>query len=107
VVTRFFVILALALGAVGAQLGPVISAEYVVVIKDMAFLAPPAGLHVGDTIVWRNEDIFRHTATARDESFDVDLEPGAEAKIELKTAGAIAFFCRFHPGMTGTLAVAQ
>jgi plastocyanin len=104
---RLFVILALALGAVGAQLGPVLATEYVVVIKDMAFAALPAGLHVGDTIVWRNEDIFRHTATARDQSFDVDLEPGAEGKIELKTAGDIAFFCRFHPGMTGTLAVAQ
>jgi plastocyanin len=106
-VKRSLLLLALALGAAGAQFGPVIAADYVVVLKDMAFGSLPAGLHVGDTIVWRNEDIFRHTATANDKSFDVDLEPGAEGKIELKTAGDIAFFCRFHPGMTGTLAVAQ
>jgi plastocyanin len=76
-------------------------------IKAMAFGPSPAGLKVGDIIEWVNADIFRHTATARDKSFDVDLPPKARKRTVLKTAGAIAFYCRFHPGMTRTLAVAR
>jgi plastocyanin len=53
-----------------------------------------------------NADLFRHTATAKNKSFDVDLPPKARARTELKSTGAISFYCRFHPGMTGTLNVA-
>jgi plastocyanin len=60
---------------------------------------------VGDTIVWKNNDIFRHTATARDKSFDVDLPAKSEARVRVGAAGTIAFFCKFHPGMTGELVV--
>lgn len=77
----------------------------VVTMADMKFGAVPAALRVGDTIEWRNDDIFRHTATARDASFDVDLAPKAHARVTLKKAGTVAFFCRFHPGMTGKLVV--
>ena len=60
---------------------------------------------MGDVIVWQNNDILRHTATARDGSFDVDLPPGTSSRLTLATAGSFAFFCKFHPGMTGTLVV--
>lgn len=80
--------------------------EYRIVIDKMKFGPVPAELHVGDTIVWENHDILRHTATARDKSFDVDLPAGAQASMQMTAAGDIAFFCRFHPGMTGTLKVA-
>jgi plastocyanin len=79
--------------------------EYSVVIENLKFGPLPADLHVGDVIVWQNKDLFRHTATARDDSFDVDLPAGAEGKMTLEHAGTFDFFCRFHPGMTGTLAV--
>ena len=38
-------------------------------------------------------------------SFDADLPPGAKATTVLKSAGAIAFACRYHPGMRGVLHV--
>lgn len=85
--------------------GPAAAARYTVVLKDMAFGPVPTELHVGDVIVWDNEDIFEHTATARDMSFDVDLPAGAKAETVMKKAGSIPFYCRFHPGMTGTLVV--
>ena len=81
------------------------AAEYRITIAKMKFSAPPAELHVGDVIRWRNDDIFRHTATARDESFDVDLPPESEASTTLSATGEIEFFCRFHPAMTGKLDV--
>lgn len=82
-----------------------LAAEHVVVIEKMKFGPAPAQLHVGDTIVWKNADIFRHTATADDKSFDVDLPPRSEARMTLEAAGSFAFLCRFHPGMKGTLVV--
>lgn len=81
------------------------AAEYQVTIARMKFGAPGAELHVGDVIRWRNDDIFRHTATARDKSFDVDLPPKSEGSTTLTRAGEIEFFCRFHPAMKGKLDV--
>jgi plastocyanin len=78
----------------------------VVEIDKLAFGRAPAGLHVNDIVEWRNSDIFRHTATATDESFDVDLPPGSRGQVVLRRAGQIEYFCRFHPGMKGRLEVA-
>jgi plastocyanin len=80
-------------------------AEYTVVIDKMKFGPVPAELSVGDVIVWQNNDILRHTATARDDSFDIDLPAKSEARQMVEQAGSIEFFCRFHPGMKGTLVV--
>ena len=80
---------------------------HVVVIDKLKFGPVPAGLHVGDSIRWVNKDLFRHTATAKDGSFNVDLVAGASGVTKLTKAGTIAFFCRYHPGMTGQLAVAK
>jgi hypothetical protein len=37
---------------------------YVVTIKAMAFDPAELTVHAGDTVVWRNEDFFPHTATS-------------------------------------------
>jgi plastocyanin len=78
---------------------------YTVVIDKMKFGPLPTGLHKGDSIVWLNRDFLRHTATAADHSFDVDLPAGAKGKTVLTRGGSIAFACRFHPGMRGVLQV--
>ena len=78
---------------------------YIVVMDKMKFGPLPAGLRKGDAIIWVNRDFLRHTATAADHSFDVDLQAGGKAKTVLKKSGAIAFSCRFHPGMRGVLQV--
>ena len=51
---------------------------HIIVIDKMKFGAMPTDLHAGDRLVWLNKDMFRHTATANDGSFDVDLKPGAK-----------------------------
>jgi len=78
---------------------------YTVVIDKLKFGPLPAQLHKGDTIIWANRDFLRHSATASDHSFDVDLMPGKAGKTVLGKTGAIAFTCRYHPGMRGVLQV--
>jgi plastocyanin len=50
---------------------------YTVIIDKMKFGPAPSGLHKGDTIIWVNRDFIRHTATASEHSFVVDLHAGA------------------------------
>ena len=85
--------------------GQVVAADYTVVVNKMMFGPLPAELHVGDTITWKNDDIFRHSATAKDKSFDVDLPAKQEVVMPLEQAGGWDFVCKYHPGMTGTLLV--
>ena len=82
-------------------------AVYTVTIASMKFGPTPAKIHVGDTVEWVNNDIFVHSATAQDRSFDVELKPKAHAWTTFHQAGTYAFSCRYHPGMTGTLVVAN
>lgn len=76
---------------------------HVVVIDKMKFGPVPAALRTGDTIVWVNRDMFKHTATARNRSFNVDLPPKGRARTVIRSAGSILFYCIYHPGMTGVL----
>jgi plastocyanin len=75
-------------------------------IDNLAFGPAPGGLHVNDIVEWTNSDILRHTATATDGSFDIDLPAGATGRTILKRAGGVTYVCNFHPGMKGRLEVA-
>ena len=75
-------------------------------LRNMGFGPAPSDLRIGDTIHWLNRDIFEHTATARDGSFDIDMKPGGEGRTVLNKAGEIEVYCRFHPGMKLVLKVA-
>jgi plastocyanin len=78
---------------------------HTIVIEAMKFGPMPAGVKPGDRIVWINRDLFRHTATAKDGSFNLDLMPGKQAATVVKRVGAIPVFCRYHPGMRTMLKV--
>jgi plastocyanin len=80
--------------------------KFTVVMANMSYGKLPAGVKVGDTIIWVNRDTVPHTATARDKSFDVRVGQGQTVSMVVKKAGSIAFYCIYHPAMRGTLAVA-
>ena len=42
---------------------------------------------------------------ARDDSFDLDLNPKCDGQIILTKSGQIKIYCRFHPGTMTTLVV--
>jgi plastocyanin len=77
---------------------------YTIELKAMKFAPAPAGLRVGDRVIWVNHDIFRHSATSVDHSFDIDLPPGGQGGVIIRKAGPIPFSCKYHPGMKGVLA---
>ena len=86
----------------GAQSSP---REIVVVMDNMNFGRLPGDAKVGDVIIWDNRDTVQHTATARDGSFDVRLQPGKKGRTVLTRSGDLAIYCIYHPMMRATLKV--
>ncbi|MDV3256417.1 MAG: hypothetical protein LOX97_01275 [Sphingomonas sp.] len=80
---------------------------HTVIIDKMKFGQLPTGVKVGDSIRWINRDMVKHTATARDKSFNIDLAPGTSATIRVRHAGSINIYCIYHPGMKAVLKVAR
>ena len=75
------------------------------VIEKMKFGTMPQHVRSGDTIVWINRDIFRHTATARDGSFDLDLPPNTRRRMLVRRTGRVVVYCKYHTGMQDVLVV--
>lgn len=97
--------LAVIVGCAGALHQPASAASLHIIIRDLAFHDVPAMAHVGDVVAWSNKDFIDHTATARNGSFNVFLPAGKTVRMTLKHPGKVAFYCRFHPQMTGVITV--
>lgn len=100
------VLAALALGAIALP-GAAFAKDYTVTINNMAYGKVPAGLKVGDTITWVNQDTVPHTVTARDKSFNLAVDRGAHAKMTLDKPGNFQIYCLYHPMMRSALKVTQ
>jgi plastocyanin len=74
-------------------------------IEKLAFTPSQVAARVGDTIEWVNADFVAHTATARNGSFDVMIPPSMTARTVLKADGAVDYYCKFHPNMTGRITI--
>jgi plastocyanin len=75
-------------------------------MENLVISPAEATAKVGDTIEWINKDVLAHTATARNGDWDVTIPPKKTISLVLKKAGAVDYYCRFHPNMKATLAVA-
>ena len=53
-----------------------------------------------------NKDIFAHTATARNDDFDVTIAPKKTVTSVLNKAGTVDYYCRYHPNMKAVLKIA-
>ena len=93
-------VLALALGA-----SPALAATIEVTIDKLVFSPVSVQAKVGDTIEWTNNDVIAHTATVKG-GWDVMIPAKSKGKVTLKAAGAVDYFCRFHPNMKGHVEVA-
>jgi plastocyanin len=74
-------------------------------IGDLAFKPRDVTVHVGDKVEWVNGDYVDHTATDTSGNMDVAIPAGKSSRVELSHPGTIAYYCRFHPHMTGTIKV--
>ena len=72
------------------------AATHVVVIDQMKY-GPVPPLRVGDTVAFVNKDMFRHTVTARNNKFNLDLLPGARGSLRINSVGRALFSCKYHP----------
>src|SRR3954470_23660014 len=76
-----------------------------IVIEKLVFSPAEATAKVGDTIEWVNKDIIAHTATAKAAGWDVLIPPGRTARLQVKAAGRVDYFCKLHPNMKGRVTV--
>lgn len=74
-------------------------------IVDLAFMPSTVTVHAGDTVEWVNQDLVDHTATAKNNDWDVVVIVGSTARFQAVQAGTTDYFCRFHPNMTGKIVV--
>jgi plastocyanin len=77
-----------------------------ITMENLVISPAEAAARVGDTVELINKDIFAHTATARNGDFDVAMPPKKTVTYILKKAGAVDYYCRFHPNMKAVLNVA-
>ena len=85
---------------------PAMAATIEVTIEKLVFSPASVEAKIGDTIEWVNKDAFAHTATVKG-GWEVTIPPKSTGQFTLKAAGAVDYFCRFHPNMKGHLDVAQ
>ena len=81
---------------------------HTVVIDAAKFSPATLTIRPGDSVEWVNKDLVAHTATqeAAKNGFESGaIPPGKSWRRTFKTAGELAYLCRFHPTMKGTLQV--
>lgn len=107
----------LALGAAALALGfsamSLVAAEsgsqprtHTVTIDATSYQPRTLTVKVGDTVVWFNKDLMRHTATAKAGAFDSrDIDAGKSWTFTARQEGLFGYVCLYHPTMKGTLRV--
>lgn len=75
-----------------------------VIVDKLVFTPAEVNAKVGDTIEWVNRDILAHTATVKG-GMEVMIPARKTGKVTLQKAGAIDYYCRFHPNMKGRITV--
>ena len=107
--SRSYVLLALVGASVLSACGRSADTEpgtHTIVIRGFQYTPPTATVGVGDTVVWQNEDLVPHTATAKSKGLDTgSIEPNASGQYVVKEKGTYAYDCTLHPTMKGMLVV--
>ena len=79
---------------------------HTITIEAMKYQPESVTVAVGDRVVWVNKDVVAHTATSPKGGFDSKMIAPAESwTLTVRTAGAFAYICAYHPTMKATLRV--
>ena len=82
------------------------TAANTVVAKSIAYNPDKITVKVGDTVTFKNDDSFAHTFTADKGEFDSNnVDGGGSFQFTTDKAGTIAFHCKIHSNMHGTITV--
>ena len=78
---------------------------WTVLIRGFKFVPERLEVEAGDTVIWKNEDIVPHTATAKKLFDSKKLDQGQSWSYVAKQKGSHSYICLYHPTMTGELVV--
>ena len=82
-----------------------VGAEFV---GNRAFTPADLNVQVGTTVTWMNTDRDSHTTTSNAPGWNSGtISPGRQFSLTFQTAGTYPYHCSFHPGMIGTVVVAD
>jgi plastocyanin len=77
-------------------------------IQDLQFTPATLTIHVGDTVVWTNNDDRDYNLVCKDAGIaSGNIRPGQTFEHLFKKAGTFAITCKYHPRMKGTITVEQ
>jgi len=89
-----------------AQKGQTQPRKHHVDIRKFAFSPQVLTVAPGDTIIWTNNDVVPHTATALDGSWDTgSISKRGSKSVLVKPDMHLAYFCRFHPMMKAQIEI--
>ena len=72
----------------------------------MKFIPERLEVAAGDRITWINKDFLPHSVTAKSAGIESgDLGEGKRFSYVVKKPGEVAYICRLHPVMHGTIIV--
>jgi plastocyanin len=95
--------------AVLASIGERVAAERparTVAIENLAFAPSTLRVKQGDTVVWRNADLFPHDVTADGGAFSSQsIAANGSWKYTAAKNGTFPYICTIHPTMKGVLIV--
>ena len=80
---------------------------HTVLIKGFQFVPEHLEVEPGDTVIWNNQDIVPHTATAQKVFDSRQIDAGGSWSYTVKQKGSVRYICTFHPTMKGELVVKQ
>ncbi|MBY0508112.1 MAG: cupredoxin family copper-binding protein [Bryobacteraceae bacterium] len=93
-----------ALASVGTAAPEEARKTHTVLITGFKFVPETLEVSVGDTVIWKNQDIVPHTATGK--KFESSrLSKDQAWSYVAKAKGSFPYICRFHPTMKALLTV--
>jgi plastocyanin len=79
---------------------------HTVIIENVQYNPVHLTVHRGDQVVWVNKDLFPHTVTATDKTFDSgSIEVSHSWTFQARKPGEFTYSCTFHPTMKGAIEV--
>jgi plastocyanin len=95
----------LCLSAVWPVLANAAGRTHLVVMEGMKFSPPTLRIQSGDTVVFKNNDLVPHTATAKKRGvFDSGIiTPGESWTLAPTFQATVSYVCTFHPMMEGRI----
>ena len=80
--------------------------SHAVAIRSFTFQPGTLMVALGDSVVWTNEDVVPHTATARSGGWDSgSLSARQSWRFVADAPGRQQYYCVFHPNMQGVVEV--